>query len=1153
MKFTRLRLTGFKSFVEASDFIIAPGLTGVVGPNGCGKSNLVEALRWVMGENSYKNMRASGMDDVIFSGSGNRPARNAAEVGLHIDNSDRTAPAAFNDSDEIQVSRRIMREQGSQYRINGKEARAKDVQLLFADASTGARSPAMVGQGRIGELIQAKPQARRQLLEEAAGISGLYSRRHEAELRLRAAETNLERLEDVTAQLTSQIDSLKRQTRQATRFKMLSAEIRAHDAILLHLRWVDAKNAEAEATSALNQLTSSVAERANQQMEAAKAQAVAGLKTPELRDGEVKAAALLQRLQIARRQLEDDAARLVQRRDELSRRLLQLGEDIRREEAMIADNSAILARLADEESELAELIGFSGEELAETSVLMEEAAVRLGESEDVFTALTAERADVAANRTQLERRIAELSDRRLRIDRQIGDADAELAAISDRIGGLPDPAEKQAALEAAAIAEEEAQAAAEEADARLSEARRNEALARQPVEAARAALSEIETEARTIEKMLAASAAAGGFTPLADLLTIEHGYETALGAVLGDDLDAPLEADAPAHWHGNGMGEDDPPLPQGCLPLASLVDAPGAVLRRLRQVGLVDDEAAPALMTRLSPGQELVSAAGAVFRWDGFVKGADAPSAAALRLSQKNRLSALEDARCEAEAGLDDARALQLGAGEAVRAGEQAVAAVRETVRLSGRAVADARTALAEAERASGELLRRRDVVAETLSQLRTQGEDIAASLEDASAALAEAPDYSLLEQKLAAQGAEVARHRSELAEARARHDGLLRENDSRQRRLTAIGQERASWQNRAKSAEAQIAVLKAREEEAREELERLEEAPEEFEEKRRHLTRELEQAEKARKAAADMLAAAETAQREADRVAAQALSDLAEAREKRGRAEERLVSARERREGAEKRIGEVLEVAPHEAFRLTGLAPDADLPEPVSVERALERLKIERERLGAVNLRAEEEQAELADQFGILVRERDDIIEAIRKLRGAIQSLNREGRERLLAAFDAVNEQFQRLFVHLFGGGMAELQLIESDDPLEAGLEILARPPGKKPQTMTLLSGGEQALTAMALIFAVFLTNPAPICVLDEVDAPLDDHNVERYCNLLEEMANTTETRFIVITHNPITMARMDRLFGVTMAEQGVSQLVSVDLQTAERLVEEV
>lgn len=295
----------------------------------------------------------------------------------------------------------------------------------------------------------------------------------------------------------------------------------------------------------------------------------------------------------------------------------------------------------------------------------------------------------------------------------------------------------------------------------------------------------------------------------------------------------------------------------------------------------------------------------------------------------------------------------------------------------------------------------------------------------------------------------------------------------------------------------------------------------------------------------------AEARQQELDRAATDAIQSLATAREGRARAEERLSAAQERRKDTEARIFEALNCAPHETMKLTGLGPNDPLPDVDVTERNLERLKIERERLGAVNLRAEEEQEELSVRLEAIINEREDIIEAVKKLRQAIQSLNREGRERLLAAFEVVNVQFKRLFTHLFGGGTAELQLIESDDPLEAGLEILARPPGKKPQTMTLLSGGEQALTAMALIFAVFLTNPAPICVLDEVDAPLDDHNVERFCNLMDEMAASTDTRFVVITHNPITMARMNRLFGVTMAEQGVSQLVSVDLQTAEQLRE--
>ncbi|NRF07840.1 chromosome segregation SMC family protein [Agrobacterium pusense] len=1155
MKFNKLRLVGFKSFVEPSEFIIEPGLTGVVGPNGCGKSNLVEALRWVMGENSYKNMRASGMDDVIFSGSGNRPARNTAEVGLYLDNSDRTAPAAFNDADEIQVTRRIERENGSVYRINGKEARAKDVQLLFADASTGARSPSMVGQGRIGELINAKPQARRQLLEEAAGISGLHSRRHEAELRLRAAETNLERLEDVTAQLESQIESLKRQARQANRFKMLSADIRAREATLLHIRWVEAKEAEGEAESALNQATNIVAEKAQTQMEAAKQQGIASLKLPELREDEAKVAAALQRLQIARTQLDDEANRLLRRRDELARRLSQLGEDIIREERLVSDNAQILARLDEEEAELLEILSDSGRHADEMREAFETASVKLAESEAIFTAITAERAQAAAVRQQLERAIRDLSDRKVRLERQSQEATAEIEAIDEKLSGLPDPAERREAVEAAEIAVEDGLIVVEEAEAAVAEARSAEAMARGPLETARNRLNALDTEARTITKILASSAAANGsFTPVAEEMTVERGYEAALGAALGDDLESPLDAAAPAYWAGNGDGSDDPALPQGAKPLLDYAQAPDALRRALAQIGVVADVTeARRLLPSLKAGQRLVTREGALFRWDGHVASADAPGAAALRLSQKNRLAEIETELDEARSILEEAEDQLAAKTEEIRSSELRLSDVRDRSRLATRQLAEAREALTSAERASGDLLRRRDIVSEALNQIGAQIDEIAVQEENARIEMEDAPDLSVLDLKLRESQLEVATDRGLLAEARARHEGVSREAESRQRRIQAIGQERSTWQSRAASAADHIATLREREEEAREEIAELDIAPEEFDEKRRNLLNELQKTEDARRAAADRLAEAENLQRAADRLAATALSELAEAREKRGRAEERLVSAREKRQEAEHRIRETLNTEPHMAFRLTGLGPDQPKPDIRDVERDLDRLKIERERLGAVNLRAEEEQAELSAKLEALIKERDDIIDAVRKLRAGIQNLNREGRERLIAAFDVVNSQFQRLFTHLFGGGTAELQLIESDDPLEAGLEILARPPGKKPQTMTLLSGGEQALTAMALIFAVFLTNPAPICVLDEVDAPLDDHNVERYCNLMDEMVASTETRFVIITHNPITMARMNRLFGVTMAEQGVSQLVSVDLQTAEQLREAV
>ncbi len=1151
MRFNKLRLVGFKSFVEPAEFMIERGLTGVVGPNGCGKSNLVEALRWVMGENSYKNMRASGMDDVIFSGSGNRPARNTAEVGLYLDNSDRTAPAAFNDADEIQVTRRIERENGSVYRINGKEARAKDVQLLFADASTGARSPSMVGQGRIGELINAKPQARRQLLEEAAGISGLHSRRHEAELRLRAAETNLERLEDVVAQLESQIDSLKRQARQANRFKMLSADIRARDAMLLHIRWVQARDAEDEATTALNQATNLVAEKAQAQMEAAKNQAIASLKLPELRDEEARAGAALQRLQIARGQLEEEMGRLLKRRDELTRRLVQLGEDIRREEQLAADNTAFLDRLAKEEAEIAGMLSDAGSDAEEMREAFEAAAATLAESEKLFAALTAERAEAAAGRTQLERLIRDLAERRQRLDRQFSEATAEVDAIDGRLALVDDPAEKREAVEAAEVAVEDAAIAAEDVEAALVTARAAELSARGPVEAARSALNALETEARTISRMLAVGAASGAFPPVADMIRVDRGFELALGAALGDDLETPVDPAAPAHWSLNGDGAGDPDLPDGVEPLDARVTAPPELRRRLAQIGLVDAEQAQTLMAVLLPGQRLVTREGAVYRWDGLILGSEAPGAATLRLSQKNRLSELEgeidDARIgvsEAEAGLTEAQAR-------VKAEDRRLLEARERSRFATRSLAEARDALAAAERAAGELMRRRDVVAEALGLLRGQIEDLGLQEENARIEMEDAPDLSEIDNRLSDQQAAVATDRGLLAEARATFEGLSRETEARKRRLSAIAQERSAWNARASSATAQIDSLRDREEEAREEIADLELAPEEFDDRRRGLMNELQKAEQARSEAGDRLAEAETRQREADRIAALALAELADVREKRGRAEERLVSAAEKRHEGELRIREALNIAPHEVARLAGIVPGAALPDVREIEREVDRLRMERERLGPVNLRAEEEQKELSDKLNALTRERDDVIDAIRKLRGAIQSLNREGRERLLAAFDIVNVQFQRLFTHLFGGGTAELQLVESDDPLEAGLEILARPPGKKPQTMTLLSGGEQALTAMALIFAVFLTNPAPICVLDEVDAPLDDHNVERYCNLMDEMAASTETRFVIITHNPITMARMNRLFGVTMAEQGVSQLVSVDLQTAELLRE--
>ncbi len=1150
MRFDKLRLLGFKSFVEPTEFLIENGLTGVVGPNGCGKSNLVEALRWVMGENSYKNMRASGMDDVIFSGSGNRPSRNSAEVSLLLDNSDRTAPAAFNDAHELQVTRRIERESGSVYRINGREVRAKDVQLLFADASTGARSPSMVGQGRIGELISAKPQARRALLEEAAGISGLHSRRHDAELRLRAADQNLERLEDVIGQFDSQLESLKRQARQANRYRAISNDIRQSGALAYHLRWTASKAAEADAESRETEATTEVGRRAEVQTQAARAQAIVQNKLPGLRNAEAEAAAALQRLSIARRQIDEELERLSSRKQELERRLEQLLEDIGREERMISDNTEMLTRLDEEEADLKRQSETVAETEAKSRTELEAASANLAESETVLDELTTRFAEENTRKSLIESNIIDASERYRRLTEQMQRNESDLADITQKIAAMSGPVDlvNRAEMLENRVGDLEADLATAENKAEAAEA--GVADTRQPVDSHRSKLSEIGTEAKTLNRVLNQGGQAL-FPAIVERVKVDPGFEKALGAALGEDLDVSTDKAAPARWQVIAGEIPEQPLPTSVRSLADVVRAPDELARRLSQTGIVETSEATALLPQLKPGQRLVSVEGDLWRWDGFEASSEAPTAAAIRLSQKNRLAELDRDAVEVTKALRAAETAHEEAKQAAANARQSARETRDHWMNAQRELREVREEIARAERATSELSSRRSALKEARNRLSADLQEVLATKSGVEAQFSEIPDLTALEAELTAARTRVAEDRALVAEIRVRFEGLAREAEARGRRLETIKSERASWQRRVENATKQIGQLSKRRDEAASELAGLEDAPSKIEARRRELVRQIEIAETQRSEAADALARAESDLAEADKLAGMAITALSEAKEGRARAEERVIAARERRAEIETRIREELECPPENCIRLAQLEGEGRLPELSSVENRLEKLKAERERLGAVNLRAEAEQKEIAEQRDALVGERDDLIEAIKRLRAGIANLNREGRERLLEAFDVVNNQFQRLFTHLFGGGTAELHLIESDDPLEAGLEILARPPGKKPQTMTLLSGGEQALTALALIFAVFLTNPAPICVLDEVDAPLDDHNVERFCNLMDEMVSSTDTRFVIITHNPITMARMSRLFGVTMSERGVSQLVSVDLQEAERLRE--
>ncbi len=1146
MKFTRLRVLGFKSFVEPTEFPIEPGLTGVVGPNGCGKSNLVEALRWVMGESSYKAMRASGMDDVIFQGSGNRPARNTAEVSLAVDNADHVAPAAFNDADLLEVTRRIEREAGSIYRINGRDVRARDVQLLFADASTGAHSPAIVGQGKIGELIAAKPVDRRALLEEAAGIAGLHNRRHEAELRLKGAEQNLSRLDDVIGEIEQQLDGLKRQARQAVRYRNLSGEIRRAEATVLHLRALAANEALGEAETALSAATTETNERAGQQAEAAKNQAVAAAHVPDLRDAAARAGAAAQRITLAAEALNAEEARIRSRLAELDRRLAQLADDIAREERMVVDNSAIIARLNEEEQELEAANAAMNERQATAASRRRAAEATVGESERELAALTGQHAEVMAERSQYERRSREAAERAAKLSSEIDGVQSALAALAGSGDQGATVAERWQVAESAENGARAAEATATAAEQHVAAARETRGHAREQLTAAEHALSKLETEAATLAAILASSAPSG-HTPVIDSVTVDAGFEAALGAAFGDDLDAATDEDAPARWRRIDATAEDGALPEGIESLAAHVRAPAVLSRRLALTGLAERADGARLQSLLRPGQRLVSREGDLWRWDGYVAQADAPRAAAQRLASRNRLAELNAEIAPTQAVVEAGRVALERAEADLREASEAERLAREALRNARAALDTARRALTDAEREESRIAARRSGLDEAFARLTASLAETAAAEEQARASLAGAADPQALAEALAIQREKVNEDRAVLAEARAVVETLTREAEMRTGRLAAIAVERQTWNERAANARDQIATLSERRGETETERQALADEPAHIEEKRKALLSEAAAAERARAEASDALAAGEAVLAEADKIARLALDALAEAREQRGRAEERVVAARQRVAEVGERIAEALNCTPAEVFAETGLKDGADLPELANIEARLERYRAERERLGAVNLRAEAEAAELAERRDALTGERDDLIAAIHRLRQGISSLNREGRERLMAAFETVNGHFQRLFTHLFGGGTAELQLTELDDPLEAGLEIVARPPGKKPQIMTLLSGGEQALTALSLIFAVFLTNPAPICVLDEVDAPLDDANVVRFCNLLEEMRNSTDTRFITITHNPITMARMNRLFGVTMAERGVSQLVSVDLETAE------
>ncbi|WP_119678850.1 chromosome segregation protein SMC [Indioceanicola profundi] len=1171
MQFTKLRLSGFKSFVDATELLIEPGMTGVVGPNGCGKSNLLEALRWVMGETSAKRMRGADMDDVIFGGTATRPARNVCEVGLVLDNSSRTAPAGLNEADVLEITRRLERSEGSDYRINGKHVRARDVQILFADNASGANSPALVSQGRVGALINARPGDRRQLLEEAAGISGLHARRHEAELRLRAAEANLTRLDDVLGAMDTQLQGLRKQARQASRYRNLQEHIRRAEAILLHLRWSQSEDQLARARAGFEQAENAVRNLMLAVTQNTTKRTMAAADIQPKRQAEAAAAAALQRLVLAREQLDAEERRAKEGYAALQRRLAQIDGDLAREKSLAMDARGAIERLAEERQ-------FLTEATSEEEMLREEAQGALLEAKDLVESIDRELARAMdaiaaeeAKRGALDRQVRELEARAATLHRRIEEQEGQRDALKRQMEGAGALSEAEEAiataeerLEMARAEAEEAEAAKGAADRQLEEVRAKgqaaQTRARETLTQLDTAYAKLKAEADALRSVLKAGTP-GNHAPAIDSLTVAPGYEAALAAALGDDLAAALEESAPIHWRSMPALPDPAPLPAGAEPLAAHVKAPAHLARCLAHVGVVEDGVAgDRAALALKPGQIVVTRFGGAWRWDGLTVRAGAPTAAAERLKQRNRLTELEAGLDEAEeraltakAALEDAReeaeSTLTAARQAVDQAANRDRAARDAVRAAFAAASKARDAHAKLAQASAAAASRLQALTEAVEALAEDRAEAEAEWAEARAQLEELPDPAEGRNRIAEFRARLAEARSAQSERQNAMDRLVREAESRQRRLAAIAQEEASWTGRLAGTDGRLRELEERAAEGRAELETLAERPAEIELERAALLDRIAEAERTRKRAADELVQLEGHLNEVERALREAESRLADAREARAHAEAAVGAARQLQDSLRERIAERLECEPEKILAVAEIEPGEQMPEPAAVETRLERLTAERENMGPVNLRAEVEVAELEAQIGTMTAEREDLIAAIARLRQGISSLNREARERLLASFTKVDGHFQEMFTKLFGGGKAHLKLTEAEDPLDAGLEIYASPPGKKLQVLSLLSGGEQALTALALIFAVFICNPAPICVLDEVDAPLDEANVGRFCDLVEEMARGGYTRFLIVTHHRLTMARMDRLFGVTMAERGISQLVSVDLAMAEEL----
>ena len=1139
MKFQSVRISGFKSFLEPTEIQMNMGLTGVVGPNGCGKSNIVEAIKWIMGENSARQMRGDGMDDVIFSGTNERPSRNFAEVSIKLDNSEKKAPAIFNHYDEIEITRKIEREKGSVYRVNGKQVRARDIQLIFADNGTGARSSGIVGQGRIAQIIDSNPEDRRVILEEAANIKGLHSRRHEAELKLKGASDNLDRLSDIEQTYKEQLIELEKQGRKAARYRSVGERIRKAEATLFFNLMNNAKKEANDLDIQLKNANENVSQGQIKVAEHIKSQLHLANKIPDLKKDEAEKAATLQTLNITKIKLDEEKSSAQNALQNIINQINLINNDIARESEIKEDAKKSLSTLLTEEKNLKEDSENFSTKITKATDLVKKLRSISDAADDKLSTITSEIYSIKSDKSDLEKRINNLKQKIEVTQNQLANFNIEddknrFKLDKEKIINLKKRIQENNQLNDGYKVELEK---LEKLETRLIEEKNTAVFEFNKVNLEFDSLSTLlgrdTLNSNTLEKTI------GNINNL----------EEAIGSVLGETLLAPILSDDQStenttYWRDDFKTISAASLPESVIPIVTKITKSSILDTALKGVGIVNNkEIAFKLQKKLTFGQALTTPSGGLWRWDGFVQPQGVQNSYSERLQQiarlrllQNKLPSLEENQSLSEKRLDECF-------NNIKKYKDDLSNLQ--VKLSS-LISESNQLELQNTKVESKLLSSEALIKELKNTERMSLEELS-ELEKEFNNSVNLP--SLLAEELKVRN-NADQSRNELTDAMAAEQQIKSEESFQSRNLIQLGHQKENWKVREEEAKTRLISLEERLKTSQDEKNRLSTLPESFEKKEAELNIKIEEAISNRNIAADQLVKNETSLNDADKQVREAEKVVSTLREEMIKIEALLNLSRAKIQNIEERVFEKLKIKSTELNKFINTKEEDQPIKSIEIlEKTLQRLLNERETLGAVNLRAEDEMNEMLNKIEVMSKERVDLEEAIAKLRSGIFELNKEGRQRLKESFEEVNENFKQLFQKLFGGGNAELRLVGNEDPLQAGLEVLASPPGKKMQLLSLLSGGEQALTAISLIFSVFLCNPAPICILDEVDAPLDDTNVGRFCDLLNQIVDETNTYFMVITHHRLTMAKMDRLFGVTMEQKGISKLVSVDLEQASRI----